>query len=511
MALDNFGQTNNNELVHLTLQEKKDLAKKIKKLIEPDGASSTAMLKEIDIRRLISSETTADFITGRSEIVQILECNYSEKTIFRLMSKVEQCMVIDASVCNLSSKKLYELFSNGNIIITSLTISELQAIMHKKDVEDYSYANAKFLLLSFFDDAMSDLCIAAKIKKTTYVDTHLLDFCNKHGYGLYTYDLFMGFRAHSYHGISKIVLFNYVSTNHVYTPSYENNSTDILLDDDLASSDIQDIIATAESINGRRFILTRNFIEKVEDSGNRELAMFFLSDYNSEYTIYLDEKESAETIIELSKKFNAKILTSDTEKATSYKLIYFGNYKLVLPLESRNFLVDFIEKCTTDCSNTSSATASVSATTADTCFSDVSSEVTDSSSENKDKSTTTLEISSSKESPETESTTICSIPHYANQTNCISLRKIPLTEKVWVLDENGVQIIATSKSKIKLKSGYTIIHGTNNLNNLYIIKVLTVLGNKKSVLEYSCEFTSTTLNTVKKPYQSYANLLLMTT
>ena len=121
-------------LANLTSVEVRQLAKDIRKLLEPDGASSTKTTSEIEVRRLLFNKYSDIQIDGIADIISILQTNYGEKTIARLKSKIKKCVVWDASVTNMPTKELLKFFyTNTNYVnlITSLTLQELSKLAHK--------------------------------------------------------------------------------------------------------------------------------------------------------------------------------------------------------------------------------------------------------------------------------------------------------------------------------------------------------------------------------------------
>lgn len=467
-------------IVNLPENRKKLLAQKIRALVEPYGAATQKIISEVEIRRLILEEENIT-IDGMAEIIEILNANYtSEKTIERIVSKIKQSVVWDTSICNLPTETLNELFykSDKSNIITSLTFDELLNLTSKTELEAgaRNITNSQFICLSVLEDTKSEYCISVNIPKTGYVDTQLIEFCAKHNYSLYTFDMFMGLRAKSNHIDVKI--FNDIVTEYIYTPSNNSEGKDIILDIDvLENSNVEDIVSIAENIKGKKFVLTNQFVEEIEKQKDndriRKFALFFLYDAKNDYSIYLNPSESSGTITELSKKYDAIIFTSDIQKCFSFKTQYHNNFKLVTPIEARQFMENIAK--TLESTNSASDTTTTN----------------------------------------TNLNTIYSIPHYANQTNSISTKNLPVNEKIWVLDNANNEIIISKKKTFSLSAGYTVIHGINSLKGNYEIKAYKVIpgdnfcGTGKLIFETQYEKNS--VNTVEQKYRHFAKVLTVLT
>ena len=419
----------------LSLSTKKMLAQKIRKLIEPDGTSSKAIIKEIEIRRLIKNEVNI-IISGISEVIAILETYYVKRTVTRLISKVQQSVVWDASICNLELEKLNYLFYNKakNNIFSNLTINELQDLVKNETTPSINSEKAKFLCASISKDnesKHSTIVTLFKSSKDYYVDTVLLEYCQKNNYSLYTYDYSMGLRAKSMQ--IDVTIFNNINSEKV--PKYTPSANAILLHSDLLeSTSLDTVISMAKKINGGKFILTTQFIEQIEKNHSNELVKdfvrFFLYDENNSYTMYLSNPKSEKTIIEIAKEHNATIFTANIKTAIFLKS-EMCKYEVLLPAVD-----DYILNIPNSANN---------------AIQDV---IIDKNSR------------------------IIRIPGFVNKNKSISLKKLHPNEKVWFL--NPVSYITsktnkTNKNEIKLFNNQTIIYGINYLNNSYKLKVIDVM------------------------------------
>ena len=475
----------------LALTTRKNLAQKIRKLVEPEGAKSKTTIKEIEIRRLFKQEVNV-IITGISEVIAILETNYNEKTVARLISKIQPSVVWDASICNLEIQQLQDLFydQTKNNIFTNLTVDELDTLTHNTSS---NHEKAKFLCHAVSQDNESTFSTTVTLFKNnenSYVDTVLLKYCQINNYALYTHDYRMGLRAKSKH--IDVTIFNNIDFTNIpkYTPSTNSCSKHILLHSDLLNNSIslQNILSIAEKINGGKFILTTQFIEKLEKIESNELIRefihFFLYDENSEYTIYLSESECEEKIVEIAQKYNAIIFTSNIKTAIYLKSI-MCKYEIILSDSTKAF----IEKINYQ-----------------------TSAVTDTSKQDNSKQTSSEQdiiIDNNKK--------ICKIPYYIYKTKSISLKRVKLNEKIWIFNAHE-QIIPTKCKFLKLSPNNKIIYGLNHLNEYYeihVINIINVVESYKNKLMgeevFSAKFSKDTVNTIPSQYRYYANSLILST
>ena len=79
------------ELAHTN---QKVLAKELRKLIEPDKAKSNKVLKESEIRKFLCTKNLTYY--GISDIISVLKTNYTDKTISRLLTKINYLIHTDA-------------------------------------------------------------------------------------------------------------------------------------------------------------------------------------------------------------------------------------------------------------------------------------------------------------------------------------------------------------------------------------------------------------------------------
>ena len=218
-------------ITELNLTQKRALAKDIRCCIEPDKAKTTRILKETELRRFLSKEKSISFL-GIAEVISILKSNYSEKTIKRLLSKIQPSIVWDTCLCKLPVQEIENLLyhSGKNIIITTAVLDEILKLAQTSSASR-DYLSAHRLLYKIFEDTTSEFCSIVDVPRTPYVDNQLLPFCQKNNYELYTYDYVMGLRARS----RKIKVKIYIDPNSTLKASYTPNplGKNILLSNDL--------------------------------------------------------------------------------------------------------------------------------------------------------------------------------------------------------------------------------------------------------------------------------------
>lgn len=499
-------------IADLTLGEEKLLARKIRELVEPNGAATDRMTKEIELRRLILSEENI-IVNGMAEICEILKSRYSDKTISRLISKIQKTVVLDCSICNLPTNDLMELIFNGtqNNLITSLTFDELLNLSKKpgkSKVDIDSTFNAHLLYMKILEDSTSENFTCVNIPKKTYVDTQLIEYCTENKYSLYTYDMLMGLRAKSHH--IDVTIFNKIPQEKIlhYEPSFDKDSKNIILDTDLLKTvTLKDVILAAKSINGAKFILTSDFVSSLEPLKEtpsvKDFILFLANDISNEsYSIYLNPKESSASIAEIAKKHNAIFFTSDINKCFSFRSKLFEHFKLVSTSETMFFLEN--------------ASFHTSSTHASKKGKSIEKQLTNLNNKPKDCDDLiepTIHQKGFTKQINEETNCFASIP-YCSEDNCISKFDIPHSEKVWILDNTGSEISLKKKKNVKLDSGYTIIHGINKNTDFYEISVYNFIKQKNrdiSILMFSTEFVKGTADCILPAYKIFAKRLIAET
>ena len=120
-------------ITDLSGNKRKALAKSIKDLIEPNKAQTATLLKETELRKFLTSR---GITANLGDVVDLLKSCYSEFTVKRLISKIQQSVVWDTSLSRLTVQKLGELLycnPRTNIFLTSV-LDELKKKMNEDDV-----------------------------------------------------------------------------------------------------------------------------------------------------------------------------------------------------------------------------------------------------------------------------------------------------------------------------------------------------------------------------------------
>lgn len=489
-------------ITDLSKTKREALARKLKKLIEPEGADSKKLIKETQIRKFL--ETSEDHIEmkGISEVLSILNENYSEITVARLRSKIQKSVLWDASMCNLPLEELnYLLFKNDkNNLITLNSYKEFLKLASSTDAPNF--ITAQVSSIDIIHDSDSEFCTIVDLDSDeNYVDDEILDFCEKNNYSLYTYDYCMGLRAKC-RNISNITIFNKLNANLMekYTP-YKNGKN-ILLDADLLKNcSLQDILYTAQLIKANKFILTIEFVEQLEalkentehSSNIKEIVRFFLYDfYDENYSLYLPSC-SFTNLQNFLEENNAMILSSDMNKCINYK-IHFIPYRFVcnkerlLSIENKKALLAQSK----------------------------STEIRIDTSEDLNISNTVVSPANLNNATHVSATINYSkIPHYKPKANLVNIRELGVHEKIWVLDRNQKPRKANSKGEIKALVGYIVIHGKKISDTSYSLTAYRIVVNngyfRTGVVLNSFEFEKDNLTMVNKEYLHYATAMKMLT
>ena len=491
-------------ITELSNAKKRKLARYIRKLIEPENAQSTHIIKETEIRKSISKLKLTYY--GIYDLISVLKTNYSEKTISRLVSKIQKSIVWDTCLCLLSSQQLTDLFFNSKYenIITRSVYDELLKLSLEKNDDPKSSENAFRLITNILEDTDSKFSslidLPPDILYNSYVDNQLLSYCEQNNYTLYTHDYVLGLRARS-RNINVKIFTNFDEASiEKYIPT--SNGKNMILDCGLLNQvSLSDILATAKSIRGNKFLLTQKFIECLENNSikrnNRDLINFFVHDSDNNYTIYLSEKAN---LSKLTEEYNAIILSSDIKQCITYKN-YFIPYKIVYPKDTTIF-----EK-------------SILSTLKSSPYSNYNNIIKDDITENVSEN-----IADDQNNDPLKSNLVCKNtqknirmyvpPHYIVQTHQVNISRLALNEKMWVLDEHGTDLTSGTISKIYLSTNYTIVHIEDSMNGFYNLTVYKIVNKKaKCCLKVtSISFTKDTIkSTVPQEFQSYARITVQLT
>lgn len=464
---------------NLPLADKQALAKEIRVWIE-SNAQADRILNECELRRYVKRKKIT--LNGIRDIIEVLESNYTPKVVERLISKIQKSVVWDTCLCRLPLKKLNELFfeSSENIIITTAMYQELVRLAYSSTKNDSDVEVAKSAILNILEDTSSTHCTVVDVPPGDYVDTALLNYCEKNGYSLYTCDFTMGLRALA-RGI-KVTIFHDLDPFKItsYTPNPLGKNV-VLGTELLEKATLANIVSSAEKIGANKFILTYEFVELLErapiKSRYRDLIRFLVIDDNQRYSMYIPE--SITELTDIVEKYNAIVLSDDMDQCMMFKMDFIP-YK-------------FIGTNIFNKSNVSSANSSSSGTT-------------DKTSGNADaKSNSHVKSNNSKDSK---------IPYYNPQRNTLSIKRMPLTERIWVFDGQNNQKTSLDKKTFDAMPGDTVIHGSYNLNGSYKLNVYEIVNNagkKSGKVLFSSSFKKDSTDTVVAPYRHYAKLMTMTT
>ena len=546
--------------------EVRELAKGLKKLIEPNGAATSVSISEVEVRKHLLNDLGKNVkIEGRADILAILKSHYSDKTVRRLQSKIKKCAVWDTSMCNMPMNDLLELFHNNTEyvnVITSLTFHELLKLANSNRPNN---GNAKMLVHSILADKFSEHCITIPLMQTDpYVDTQLLEFCAHHGYALYTYDKRMVLRARSRH--ISVYNFNQVTSPYTYQPN--PTGKDVILDVSVLNSGygLKDVLDNANELGARKFLITRDFVETLEGENDREsikkFIYFLLADTKEEYTDYISNNDDciatelltnhfvSHDLEQLAKEYDAIIFTSDPLKAFEIKSEYSSAYRFILSRAENAAIQNY---CNAQTSDTAAHVSEV--ITEQTCKTDLNSNTNSESDLNldpaavegnrifdiiiRDNNIVVPSLGPSTKSHGTRSThsenslisgsllmelpqhlphpnrfvsvvsstihsVICEIPRLNHKGNRFS-GKQQLNAKMWVLDENNVPV--DTKKNYELKANYTVIHCINGLDGMYYINIYHVIAKNNQLygeLIYSKVYHKDHWKDVSKEYQSFA-------
>lgn len=506
-------------ITELNLTQKRALAKDIRRCIEPDKAKTTRILKESELRKFLSKEKSISFL-GISEIISTLKTNYSEKTIKRLISKVQPSIVWDTCLCKLPVQDIEDMLYNSkkDIIITTAVVDEIMKLAQNWSATNNCLIAHRFLY-KIFEDSDSEFCSIVDVPRTSYVDDQLLNFCQINNYELYTYDYVMGLRARA----RKINVTIFTNADSDSLVSYTPNPTgkNILLSEDLLDNvTFTEILSVAESLQANKFIIPYDFIEKLEDSilkcRFRDFIRFLVNDKTNRYAIYssADEKFDLEHLSAFTEKNNCIILSSDVHACASYKMNYIP-YKLVFSTAFKD-LIDAAEyDDITNSTDILKIDSNISASDADLDFSNSLEVAINSENSSKD-IVEPIHIENESDNSSTSLAILSKelIPHYSPNKHKISVKNLAPNEQIWVLDSSGKEITPNFKSGYKVYPGYTVIYAVNNLRQYYRINVYKVVNFCKtnySTVLFSEYFSKEDVNNITTEWRSFAKRAIVLT
>lgn len=474
----------------LSTTKRKALAKDIKDLIEPDKAQTTSLLKETELRRFLKSR---GFIANLGDVVQLLKAFYCEKTVNRLISKIQKSVVWDTSLSRLTIQKLGELLycnPRTNIFITPV-LRELKAKINEDDITNAT--KFKYLYYSILSDTNSEYSTIVDYQgNSKYTDDAILQFARDNMYMIYTYDHALGLRAKSRQ--IPVSIFNKLNDTIVSKYSPVSSGKNLVLTQEIATNiSLAEIIKLAHVLHANKFVLTCDFIEELERNKNtpltREFINFFVYDENEDYTIF-SLYEDCSKYNTLCQKHNAIVLTSNEDCAISLKQQHVPYHIILNPT-----IIKFLEEKGTQ------VTLSYQATNK------TQEEAKKLVAEGESKTTPVL----------ITSTASVRIPYYSPRYDSVRFKPANAThEKMWVLDDSNNEVKPDNPSSKSLNykaiPGYFIIHGDNKLDGTYSLTVYKIIlkGTFKTG-QIIQNFTFTSETEVPKEFKHYAAVLKMST
>ena len=468
-------------LTELNFTAKKELAKELRRFIEPSGAKGTrTVVKENDLRKWLLAEHDISMY-GISEILNVLSSHYTPPVTERLFSKIQKSVVWDTSICKIPYNELKERFydDSKNIIILSSVYDELLKLTQNKTSNDTDTASQ--LLFDIVSDTLSEHCALVDIPKNfSYTDDQLIDFCEQNDYELCTYDYVLGLKARG-KGIKPDILSNLEGQEFPYCPC--NSGNNILLTKSVISSiDLKQLLTYASDCKCNKIIITYDFVECLDNhkgetlqaKNTRDFIRFFVKDTNSSYSTVLDATIVDEaSAIELAIKHDAVIVSSSLKECSIFKS-HFVPYKYIPSIYSSD----------TGCSD---------------------------KSEEKRNNIVQIVTTAIENTIENKPQTNAIIPYYSPAKHVLPLSAVPETHKFWVLDENNKKVTPGAKNMYDLAPGYTVVHGFSGTADVHYLQVFEVENLKKTgyaSMKYSKTFNEQSITSIPNEYIVYAKQLV---
>ena len=464
-------------IADLNFTAKKGLAKELRRFIEPSGAKGTKTVKENDLRKWLLAEHDISMY-GISEILNVLSSHYTPPVTERLFSKIQKSVVWDTSVCKIPYNELKARFydDSTNILILSSVYDELLKLTQNKTSNDTDTASQ--LLLDIVNDSSSEHCTVIDIPKNfSYTDDQLIDFCEQNDYELCTHDYVLGLKAKG-KGIKPDILTNIEGQEFPYCPCNLGNNI-LLTKSIIGNIDLKQLLTYASDSKCNKIIITYDFVESLDNHKGeslqakniRDFIRFFVKDTNSSYSTVLDANIVDEaSAIELAIKHDAVIVSSSLKECSIFKS-HFVPYKYIPSIySSSDTSSDFLEKSEEKRSNI----VQIVTTPAETSLNAI-------------------------------------IPYYSPAKHVLPLASVPVTHKVWVLDENQKMLAPGAKNAYDLKPGYTVVYGFSRTADVHYLQVFKVKNLKKigyASMEYSTTFNEQSITSIPNEYMVYAKQLV---
>lgn len=492
-------------ITELNFTHKKALAKEIRCFVEPDKAQTTRIIREAELRKFFAQKELT--MHGISDVEIILKSNYNEKTISRILSKIQKPIVLDTCLCNLNEAKMEELILNSDcgFIITTKVYKEIIKLSSGDPTINSSVQTAQKLLNLILEDSESNYCSIVDIPLNDsdgYVDNQLLAFCKKNDYTLYTYDYTCGLRAKA-RGINVQIFtaFN-KATKRKYVPDPTGKNI-ILSKDILRRMRANNIIEIATELGANKFILTKEFVDYIEELKDdcliSDWIQFFVADENNDYLIFT-QSYSENSLLNFANNNNAIFLSADLYNCMNYKMnfvpyIFIDNSSKKKLVSNNRFNAIRIKK-TTDKSTELTSNDSLSHEKIET---------------NKDNNESSKEIAATAKSTTTKLlTNTAIIPHYKPRGHVLSLANLHTNEDMFVIDQFGEVVNPNIKKEIILQPKYRVVYflksetrGSKSLK-LTVFNVLNSNTSKYGSAIFATYFDKNDLSEIPLEYHSFA-------
>lgn len=500
--------------------EEKAIARKIKLFLE--DIQGTCTVEEI-FKHLTECEQLTATIKSKEKIAEILNTltfetkedianilrkKYVENTVQALLCKIAKTpcstlanthsnIVWDCSVCTNESSFLKEFFFKKDNdatyspmhIFLFQTFRELLGLSRSTNPTTQMHSsNASKILRWVVDDSNNHYSIAENVTNPDpYTDNTLVNYCLTNNCSLFTQDCYLAVIAKSL-GID--VLINFIPSNKEqrlfqYKPT-ENGKTIIIDESCLPNLSLQNILAIAKSEECGRFLITPKLAACFEKKKKtfrcrcKEFVHFLIMDTDNQKAFYSGKKEESFGIIELAKKHDGFVITSNIETAFHAKL-HKISYRYVAPKEH--------------------STTPVSKPTP--------------TSENTTKpETPVVEKVSIQPTPVVYPTFVeeklVPLPRFNSKTSEISFEKSRkhTNVRIHVFDKYRKLLTPTNET-VKIQEGYFVVEITRTCNpeEAFTIKEITVVFNKdtlKGKVTYSKEYTKKTFSEVRNDLRGIA-------
>lgn len=479
-------------ITELSTTQGQALSKEIRRFVEHDKTQRDKIVNEAELRKFLVQKSIK--MQGISDVKKILASHYCRKTTSRILSRIQESVVLDTCICNLSMSQIEDIVSNQNynFIITTDVFKEIVKLSKCSDSEVHNVKTAQELLNFILSDTESAHFTIVDVPTQEYTDNQLISYCVANDYLLYTCDYTLGLRARVRNINTKIFLNFNTSEIKQYVPNPSGKNI-ILCKDIVFDFSLNNIIAIATEMGANKFILTDMLIEELEKNRKstanyinterlNEWIRFFVADNSDDYLI-LSECDTEEPFKNFVIENDAVIFSSNLTTCMQYKMGFIP-YRYISHTSQDKF------------SNT---------------LADISNAKKEEALASQSNNTELI-----KSIPFDINNTNTIIPYYKPKDCILSLANKHDNEEIFVIDQFGTEVPPSNKKEIILLPKYRVVYfyklakKSDKPIKITVFELINTNSSKYSHVIYSAYFSNKDecLTEFPKEYASYVKKIL---